>query len=375
MASWHAPSPDRGRSGAIDVPKPNAGRDHRRRPVRPAARRSCCTRPASTPSSSSGTAREYVLGRIRAGVLEQVDGRPARRRPASASACTAKGCCTTASSLPSAASATASTSRGLTGGKQVMVYGQTEVTHDLMDARSAERPPTVYEARRRDAARLRRHRAAASRYAQGRQRRIAVDCDFIAGCDGFHGVCRASVPERRARAPTSRSIRSAGSACWPTRRRFRDELIYANHERGFALCSHALARRAAATTCSARSTTRSRLDATTPSGTSCACASTPRRRERLVTGPSIEKSIAPLRSFVAEPMRFGRLFLAGDAAHIVPPTGAKGLNLAASDVATCRARWSSTTASAATPGIDALFATPACAASGRPSASRGGSPR
>ena len=157
-----------------------------------------------------------------------------------------------------------------------------------------------------------------------------LDCDFIAGCDGFHGVCRASVPAGAIR--TYEKVYPFGwlgvLADVPP---LAHELLYANHARGFALAS-------------LRSRTRSRyyvqcsLDDRVEQWSDDAFWAEFRRRlpaelaERLVTGPSIEKSIAPLRSFVAEPMRFGRLFLAGDAAHIVPPTGAKGLNLAASDV-------------------------------------------
>ena len=193
--------------------------------------------------------------------------------------------------------------------------------------------------------------AAASRYRQdGAQH--ALDCDFIAGCDGYHGVSRASVPARRDRTTYEKRLsvrlaRRAGRRC----RRSRDELIYCQPRARLRAVQHALSRRAAATTSSARSTTRSSTGATTRSGTSCARASTTRgRARRWSPAPSIEKSIAPLRSFVAEPMRFGRLFLAGDAAHIVPPTGAKGLNLAAVRRAAARARArSSTTASAATP--------------------------
>jgi len=157
-----------------------------------------------------------------------------------------------------------------------------------------------------------------------------VECDFIAGCDGFHGVCRRSIPEHAIR--TYERVYPFGwlgvlSETPPVSH----ELIYANHERGFALCSmRSLTRSRYYVQCGLEERVedwsddrfwdelRRRLDAHTA--------------QNLVTGPSIEKSIAPLRSFVAEPMRFGRLLLAGDAAHIVPPTGAKGLNLAASDV-------------------------------------------
>jgi p-hydroxybenzoate 3-monooxygenase len=157
-----------------------------------------------------------------------------------------------------------------------------------------------------------------------------IEADFIAGCDGYHGVCRASVPPSAIR--TFEKVYPFGWLGVLSRTKpVSHELIYANHERGFALCSM-------------RSMTLSRyyvqcpLDDKVEQWSDDAFWDELRRRldpaaaESLITGPSIEKSIAPLRSFVAEPMRFGRLFLAGDAAHIVPPTGAKGLNLAAGDV-------------------------------------------
>jgi p-hydroxybenzoate 3-monooxygenase len=217
---------------------------------------------------------------------------------------------------------------GLTGGSAVMVYGQTELTRDLTEARQAAGLTTYYEAQDvavggYDGAHpfvTFRHNGAAHR----------IDCEFIAGCDGFHGVCRASLPAGAAR--EYEKIYPFGwlgllSETPPVS----DELIYVNSERGFALCSM-------------RSRTRSRYYLQVPHTDQAgqwsdeafwaelrlrldaeACA-------RLVTGPAIEKSIAPLRSFVVEPLRYGRLFLAGDAGHIVPPTGAKGLNLAATDV-------------------------------------------
>jgi p-hydroxybenzoate 3-monooxygenase len=157
-----------------------------------------------------------------------------------------------------------------------------------------------------------------------------IECDFIAGCDGYHGVSRASVPAGAIH--TYEKVYPFGwlgvLADVPP---VSHELIYANTQRGFALCSM-------------RSPTRSRYYVQVPLEERVENWSDdafwnelrlrldPEARERLVTGPSLEKSIAPLRSFVAEPMRFGRLFLAGDAAHIVPPTGAKGLNLATADV-------------------------------------------
>jgi p-hydroxybenzoate 3-monooxygenase len=270
---------------------------------------------------------EYVLGRIRAGVLEQVTvdlldavgvgGRMHR-----------EGLAHGGFELCFGGARHRIDMMGLTLGKQVMVYGQTELTRDLMDARRSAGLPTIYEA------------AGVSLHDfEGKQPRVRytkdgiaheIECDFIAGCDGYHGVSRASVPA--ASIQTFERVYPFGwlgilSDTPPVAH----ELIYSNHERGFALCSM-------------RSPTRSRhyvqcsLDDKVEQWSDDAFWDELRRRldpaaaEALVTGPSIEKSIAPLRSFVAEPMRFGRLFLAGDAAHIVPPTGAKGLNLAATDV-------------------------------------------
>lgn len=217
---------------------------------------------------------------------------------------------------------------GLTGGKNVTVYGQTEVTHDLMDAREKSDGKTVYQA-----ADVAVHDFDGSKprvtYKSGGATH-EIECDFIAGCDGYHGVSRASVPTERLK--TYERVYPFGwlgvLADVPP---VSDELIYTNSERGFALCSM-------------RSLTRSRyyvqcaLDDKVENWSDerfwdeLRCRLDDRAAETIITGPSIEKSIAPLRSFVAEPMRFGRMFLAGDAAHIVPPTGAKGLNLAASDV-------------------------------------------
>ena len=216
----------------------------------------------------------------------------------------------------------------LTGGKNVMVYGQTEVTHDLMDARKAAGLTTIYEAGNVtvhdfDSAKPR------VRYEKDGQTH-EIECDFIAGCDGFHGVCRASAP-RSAIREYEKIYPFGWLGILSDTPPVHEELIYANSPRGFALCSQ-------------RSATRSRYYLQVPLTDKVEDWSDeafwqelrlrldPEARAKLVTGPSIEKSIAPLRSFVTEPMRFGRMFLAGDAAHIVPPTGAKGLNLAATDV-------------------------------------------
>jgi p-hydroxybenzoate 3-monooxygenase len=213
-------------------------------------------------------------------------------------------------------------------GKSVMVYGQTEITKDLMDGRAAVGALTIYAAYDVALHGILGDRPHVTYRAGGRTQEIT--CDFIAGCDGFHGISRKSVQE--VALTTHERVYPLGwlgiLADTPP---VSEELIYVRHPLGFALCSM-------------RTPTRSRYYL------QCSLAEDieswpderfwdelrPRldeeARDCLVTGPSIEKSIAPLRSFVAEPMRFGRLFLAGDAAHIVPPTGAKGLNLAASDV-------------------------------------------
>ena len=214
-------------------------------------------------------------------------------------------------------------------GKRMTIYGQTEVTRDLMDQRAALGLPTVYEAQEVQPHGYDGQHPWVTYRKDGVEHHLAAD--FIAGCDGFHGICRAALPASAV--STFEKVYPFGwlgilSDTPPVSH----ELIYGQGERGFYLTTM-------------RSNTRSRyylqcpLDDDIQAWTDAAFWAELKRRlppdvaERLVTGPSIEKSIAPLRSFVAEPMRFGRLFLAGDAAHIVPPTGAKGLNLAASDVA------------------------------------------
>ena len=216
----------------------------------------------------------------------------------------------------------------LTGGKGVMVYGQTELTKDLMEARSEQGLPTVYEAINVAVHDFDSTKPRVTYEKDGRTH--TIECDFIAGCDGFHGVCRASAP-RSAIREYEKVYPFGWLGLLSDTPPVNDELIYANSARGFALCSM-------------RSKTRSRYYVQVPLSEHVEDWSDdafwqelklrldPEARERLVTGPSIEKSIAPLRSFVTEPLRFGRMFLAGDAGHIVPPTGAKGLNLAATDV-------------------------------------------
>ena len=213
-------------------------------------------------------------------------------------------------------------------GRQVIVYGQTEVTRDLMAARMADGGPLVYDA---ESVALHGIDSTSPRITWTKDGTAhSLDCEFITGCDGFHGVARASIPAE-ALTIFERAYPFGWLGLLVDRPPVSDELIYAYHARGFALCSM-------------RSPTRSRyyvqcrIDEPLtdwPDGRFYAelrLRLAPAVAERLQEGPSIEKSVAPLRSFVAEPMRHGCLFLAGDAAHIVPPTGAKGLNLAMGDV-------------------------------------------
>ena len=270
--------------------------------------------------------REHVLGRIRAGVLEQ--GTVALIDEAGCGArLHREGLIHHGIELRIRGARHRIDFQELIG-KNVMVYGQTEVTRDLMDARQAAGAPTVFEAQNVMPSGYDGAHPVVRYTANGETKEIA--CDFIAGCDGFHGVSRQSAPES-ALAIFERVYPFGWLGVLSETPPVSHELIYSNHARGFALCSM-------------RSTTRSRyyvqcsLDDKVEQWSDEAFWSELRRRldakaaAELVTGPSIEKSIAPLRSFVAEPMRFGRLFLAGDAAHIVPPTGAKGLNLATADV-------------------------------------------
>jgi len=271
---------------------------------------------------------EYVASRIRAGILEQVSvdllaeaGVDAQLRE--------KGLPHNGIEILTNGEKHRVDLTQLTGGKQVTVYGQTEVTKDLMQARTEAQLTSFYEASNVQVHEFYGEQPSVTFEHEGRQ--VMVQCDFIAGCDGYHGVCRASVPEDKIK--TFEKVYPFGwlgvLADVPP---IADELIYVQSERGFALCSM-------------RSNTRSRYYLQVPLTDKVENWSDeqfweelkkrldPESREKLITGPSIEKSIAPLRSFVTEPMRFGKLFLAGDAAHIVPPTGAKGLNLAASDIA------------------------------------------
>ena len=270
---------------------------------------------------------DYVLGRVRAGVLEQTTldlletaGVAARMRQ--------EGLPHDGVELCFDGQRHRIDLLGLTG-KRVMVYGQTELTRDLMAARNAAGLSTVYQADEVSVQGFDGTSPSVS-YRLGGVRH-ELQADFIAGCDGFHGVCRASVPGP-AIALHERVYPFGWLGVLADVPPVSPELIYVHHERGFALCSQ-------------RSKTRSRYYL------QCALSDDalqwsdgafwdelkrrlpPDTAAQLLSGPAIEKSIAPLRSFVAEPMRFGAMFLVGDAAHIVPPTGAKGLNLAASDAA------------------------------------------
>jgi p-hydroxybenzoate 3-monooxygenase len=270
--------------------------------------------------------REHVAGRIRAGVLEQgtvelllkanLGARMLRERLVHDGIY-----------LAFAGRNERVDLKGSTG-SSVSVYGQTEVTKDLIDARTAAGAKLIFDAAEVAVADFDRAQPQVRYRHDGRTHELK--CDFIAGCDGYHGVCRQSVPPGALN--TFERIYPFGwlgvLADVPPASQ---ELIYSNHAKGFALCSM-------------RSLTRSRYYVQCGLDEKLEAWPDARFRDELrsrlpddvaaavTTGPSIEKSIAPLRSFVVEPLRFGQLFLVGDAAHIVPPTGAKGLNLAAADV-------------------------------------------
>jgi len=270
--------------------------------------------------------RDYVLGRIWAGVLEQDTvglieeaGAGVRMRH--------EGLVHDGIEIAFGGVRHRIDLKALTG-KSVLIYGQTEVTRDLMDVRDACGAPTVYEALNVSIHDIKTEHPNVRWRADGKK--FEVSCDYVIGCDGFHGISRQTIPAKEVQ--TYERIYPFGwLGILVEKPPVSDELIYVNHERGFALCSM-------------RSTTRSRYYLQCPIEDhvgdwtdnrfweELSRRLDPETGKKMQTGPSIEKSIAPLRSFVAEPMRYGRLFLAGDAAHIVPPTGAKGLNLAASDV-------------------------------------------
>ncbi|WP_306045402.1 4-hydroxybenzoate 3-monooxygenase [Nioella sp. MMSF_3534] len=270
--------------------------------------------------------RDYVLGRIRAGVLET--GLVSLMREAGvAERMDAESIIHDGTVIAYGEDQFRVDFVGTTG-ESVLVYGQTELTRDLYDARAACGAKTLFEVDNVVINGADSDAPYVTFTHEGSEKRI--DCDFVAGCDGFHGVSRQTIPL---------TVRTEYEKVYPfgwlgllsDTPPVHEELIYSNSERGFALCSQ-------------RSWTRSRyyiqcsLSDHAEDWSDQMFWDELRRRlpaetaETLVTGPSIEKSIAPLRSFVTEPMRWGRLFLCGDAAHIVPPTGAKGLNTAASDI-------------------------------------------
>lgn len=269
---------------------------------------------------------DYVLGRIRAGVLERVTV-DLMTRLGLDSRMNSEGLLHDGFCLADSDNLIQIKLAELTG-QQVMVYGQTEITRDLMDAAEERGLEVIYDAADVALHEIESDTPYLSYSKDGARHRI--DARFICGCDGFHGPSRKAIPDN-----VSKSFERVYPFGWlgiladvpPCH----DELIYANHERGFALASM-------------RSMTRSRyyIDVALSeriedwpddrTWDELAARLGPDVAAQMTRGPAIEKSIAPLRSFVFEPMHYGSLFLAGDAAHIVPPTGAKGLNLAASDV-------------------------------------------
>ncbi|MEI5688341.1 4-hydroxybenzoate 3-monooxygenase [Sphingomonas kyungheensis] len=271
--------------------------------------------------------RAYVEGRVRAGVLEQVTV-DLMHRLRLAGRLQREGLVHGGTNLSLDGRSFRIDMAALTGGSTVTVYGQQEVMRDLFDAAEADDLPIVWNAEDVALAGIDGERPTVSWRADGVDHQVA--CDYIVGCDGYHGISRAAIPPEVL--TTFERVYPFGwlgiLADVPPADH---ELIYANHERGFALASM-------------RSTTRSRYYIQCGLGEDIADWSDdrfwdelclrlgPDTAAKVTRGPSFEKAIAPLRSFVSEPMRWGRLFLAGDAAHIVPPTGAKGMNLAVSDV-------------------------------------------
>ncbi|KGS15297.1 4-hydroxybenzoate 3-monooxygenase [Pseudomonas coronafaciens pv. garcae] len=272
---------------------------------------------------------DYILSRIRAGVLEQ--GMTDLLREAGVSErMDAEGLIHDGFELAFDGRCERIDLKNLAGGKTVTVYGQTEVTRDLMAARASIGAMTVYDAADVNVHDPKTDSPYLTFVKDGET--VRLDCDYIAGCDGFHGVSRQSIPSEALKI-FERVYPFGWLGVLADTPPVNEELVYANHPRGFALCSM-------------RSAIRTRYYVQVSADEKVEDWSDDRfwgelkarlpahLAKRLVTGPSIEKSIAPLRSFVVEPMQYGRLFLLGDAAHIVPPTGAKGLNLAASDVST-----------------------------------------
>jgi len=271
--------------------------------------------------------REYVLGRIRAGVLEH--GFAALMREAQVGdRMDREGQIHDGFFIAHDGIKERVDLKALTGGNSVIVYGQTELTRDLYEGRDRLGGSVVHNVKDVTLHDLQSaHPHVTYRHEEELER---IDCDFVIGCDGFHGVSRKAIPKDRIR-EYERAYPFGWLGVLSRTPPVSPELIYAKHERGFALCS-------------LRSQTLSRYYIQVPLTDSVEQWSDeqffdelkrrlpPDFASALITGPSIEKSIAPLRSFVAEPMRYGNLYLAGDAAHIVPPTGARGLNSAASDI-------------------------------------------
>ena len=269
----------------------------------------------------------YVLGRIRAGILEQgfVD---LVREADVADRMNEEGEVHDGFEIAVDGESTRIDLKNLTGGDAVVCYGQVEITKDLMDAREAADLVTFYEASGVDLGDVKLDKPDVKFVHGGRD--YQLECDYIAGCDGFHGVSRQTIPADL-RTEHERIYPFGWMGLLSDTPPVSEELIYSKHQRGFALASR-------------RSATRSRYYIQVPLTDQVADWSDnafweelkkrlpAKDAANLITGPSIEKSVAPLRSFICEPMQYGNMFLVGDAAHIVPPTGAKGLNLAASDV-------------------------------------------
>ncbi len=270
--------------------------------------------------------KDYVLGRIRAGILET--GMVQMMHEAGVGARMDRECFVHDGTLISYGDDLFGINFKEHTDTSVVVYGQTEVTRDLYEAREAVGAPIIYNTDDVTIHGADTDAPYITYMVDHTEHRL--DCDFIAGCDGFHGVSRQTIP-----LDVRREYEKVYPFGWlgilSETPPVNDELIYASSDRGFALCSMRNANLS-------RYYIQCSLSDSPDDWTDAAFWDELRRRipssqaEALVTGPSIEKSIAPLRSFVTEPMRWGRLFLCGDAAHIVPPTGAKGLNTAASDV-------------------------------------------
>lgn len=272
---------------------------------------------------------DYVLGRIRAGILEQGFVNLVREAGVN-QRMDDEGEIHDGFNIYANGQLTRIDLKKLTGGDVVVCYGQTEITRDLMDARASAGLTTYYESSDVALHDVKSDKPYVTFKHNGEE--YQLNCDFIAGCDGFHGVSRKTIPAE-VRTEHERIYNFGWLGLLSDTPPVNEELIYCKTERGFALASR-------------RSSMRSRYYLQVPLTDKVEDWSDDtfwqelKKRlpaeaaKGLVTGPSIEKSIAPLRSFVCEPMQYGNLFLVGDAAHIVPPTGAKGLNLAASDVAT-----------------------------------------